>query len=97
MTTRDEYVSRLKQQLDRWNAEIDLWERRGEKARADARARLESDLRRLREEREKALYQLRLLEGASSTAWQELRKGADEAWDRMRASIEKARGYFEKA
>ena len=95
--TRDQYVSELKKQLDRWNEEIDLWERRGDKMRADMRARYDRDMRLVRAEREKALYQLKLLEGASATAWQELCKGADDAWDRMRVSIEKARTYFEKA
>ena len=95
--TRDQYVAELKKQLDRWNAEIDRWEGRGEKMRADMRKRYDKDMRLLRAEQEKALYQLKLLEGASNTAWQELCAGADEAWDRMRASIEKARGYFAKA
>ena len=95
--SRDQYVSDLKKQLDRWNEEIGLWEHRSEKMRADMRARYDKDMRLLRAEREKALYQIKLLEGASSTAWQEMCKGADEAWDRMRASIEKARTYFEKA
>jgi hypothetical protein len=37
-----------------------------------------------------------LLEGASATAWVELRKGADEAWDRMQAAVAAARTHFEK-
>jgi len=43
------------------------------------------------------LYNLRLLEGASASAWTELRKGADEAWERMRAAAGAAGTYFEKS
>jgi hypothetical protein len=58
--------------------------------------RFDKDLEALRAQREKALYQLKLLEGASATAWTEITHGADEAWDRLRASIDKARVNFEK-
>jgi hypothetical protein len=96
MKTRDEYVSKLKTQLDRWNADMSRWEAQGRSAGAELKQRYEKDLEALRAQREKALYQMKLLEGASATAWSELTRGADEAWDRMRASIEKARVNFEK-
>ena len=95
-TTRDEYVSKLKTQLDRWNTDMGKWEAQARSAQAEARKRLEKDLEGLRAQREKALYQMKLLEGASATAWQELARGADEAWDLMRGAIDKARTHFEK-
>jgi hypothetical protein len=47
-------------------------------------------------QRELARYNLRLLEAASASAWTELRTGADEAWERMRAAASTAGTYFEK-
>jgi hypothetical protein len=96
MTTRDEYVSRLKGQLDRWNADMGKWEAQARGAQAEARKRYEEQLVALREQREKALYNLKLLEGASNAAWSDFTRGADEAWERMRAAIDKARTHFEK-
>lgn len=96
MATRDEYVTKLKGQLDRWNSDVERWERQARDAQAEVRKRFEKDLEGLRAQREKALYQMKLLEGASSTAWRQVAEAADEAWDVMRASIDKARTNFEK-
>lgn len=96
MTTRDEYVAKLKTQLDRWNADVTRWEAQTKTAQEDAKKQYVKQLELLRAQREKALYNLRLLDGASATAWGELTKGADEAWDRMRQAIEQARTHFEK-
>jgi choline dehydrogenase-like flavoprotein len=96
MITRDEYVAKLKTQLERWSADMATWESRAKAAQADAKVRYEQELKQLREQREKALYNLKLLEGASATAWSEFTRGADEAWDRMREAIAKARTHFEK-
>ena len=96
MRTRDEYVKNLKVQLDRWNAEMANWESQAKAAQAEMKVRYDKDLENLRLQREKALYNLRLLENASSSAWNDFTKGADEAWDRMRDAFAKSRTHFEK-
>lgn len=90
MKSRDEYVENLKQRLDRWNAQAAEWEKR-------ANAVKSQQLADYRAQRDKALYNLKLLEGASSAAWEDVSRGADEAWQRMQAAFEKARVHFEKA
>lgn len=96
MTTRDEYVTNLKSQLDHWNEDMAKWERQAKEARAEARQRYEKDLAALKAQREKAMYQLKLLQGASATAWTEVARGADEAWNAFRKSLDTARTQFEK-
>lgn len=96
MTTREEYVAKLKGQLDRWSADMSAWESKAKVAQADAKKRFEAELADLRAQREKALYNLKLLEGASASAWTEVSKGANEAWDAMSAAIASARKHFEK-
>ena len=96
MTTRDEYVAKLKKQLDQWNADMAVWESKAKAAQAQAKSRYERELEQLRAQREKALYNLRLIESASASAWSDMTRGADEAWDRMREAIAKARKHFEK-
>ena len=94
--TRDEYVARLKAQLDRWNEDVARWEAQAKVAQADAKKRLEEQLALLRAQRENALYNLTLLQKASATAWTDLSRGADQAWEKMRAAVDKARTHFEK-
>jgi hypothetical protein len=90
MKTRDEYVARLKADLDRWNAEAARWEKR---ANEDGKRLLEE----LRSRRDLVLYQLRLAQSASLEAWKDLGAGAEKALAQMAESMAKARTHFEKA
>ena len=90
MKTRDEYVAQLKADLDRWNAEAAQWEKQASAAQS-------KQLAAFRARRDEALYQLRLLEGASSAAWQEFSAGADKAWDQMKEAMTNARSHFVKS
>lgn len=96
MKNRDEYVSELKKKLDDWNADVARWEAQARGARDEARVRYDKQLQALREGREKALYNLKLLEGASASAWREFTAGTDAAWDAMRGAVDRARTHFEK-
>ena len=96
-TPREEYVARLKAQLDRWNAEAAQWEARAAVAKSDARAKYGAQLDAFHAWREEARYTLRLLESASASAWKDLRNGADDVWDRMRDAMNAARTHFEKS
>lgn len=96
MKTRDEYVKKLKDQLDRWNGDMTKWEAQARDAQADAKKRYEEQLEAVRAQRQNAAYHLRLLEGASASAWNDFTRGADEAWDRMREAVSKASTHFEK-
>lgn len=96
MKTRDEYVAGLKTRLDRWNADAGKWEAQASVARADMKKQYAKQLETLRERREEALYNLNLVEKASATAWKDLARGADEAWDRMQEAIKAASSHFEK-
>ena len=97
LKTREEYVAGLKARLDRWNADAAKWEARASVARADMKKQYAKQLETLRERREEALYNLNLVEKASATAWQDLTRGADEAWDRMQEAIKAASSHFEKS
>jgi len=96
MKARDEYVAKLKSQLDRWNADMNQWETQAKTAREDLKATYAKQLEELHAGKEKAHYQLRLLEGASASAWQELRYGAEKAWVQMDVALKAARARFEK-
>ena len=96
MKTRDEYVSRMKNQLDHWNADVDKLEAEARKARAKLEGRFQKELEELRARREEALYNLKLVEAASTSAWSDVARGADAAWDSMREALAAARSHFEK-
>lgn len=86
---RDEYVQKLKARLDQWNAEADRWEKHAGEVRAK-----QVELFRLR--RDEALYNLKLLEGASASAWKDFSAGCDAAWASLHEAYGEARKHFEK-
>ena len=93
---RDEYVQKLKQQLDEWNAEAAKWEAKTREAQATMKAEAEKQLVALNSRRDEALYQMKLLQNASTDAWRDMMGGADKAWKDLQEAIDRARSHFEK-
>ncbi len=96
MNKRDEYVEKLKKQLDQWNAEVAKWEDKTRQAQAGMRAEYEKQLQAYRRQRDQALEHMRQIQSASGEAWVDLMRGADDAWAKMRDAFEKARSHFQK-
>ena len=96
MIDRDEYVKKLKAQLDQWNAEATKWEAKAKGAQATMKQEYEKQLGTLNSRRDEALYQLKLLQGASTDAWQDMMRGADVAWKNMHEAFNRAKSHFDK-
>jgi hypothetical protein len=82
---RDEYVAKLKSQIDQWNAQAAKWEAQSAKQLEEFRAK-----------RDAALAEMKRLQGASADAWKDMMQGADAAFKSMQAAFEKARSEFQK-
>lgn len=94
MTTRHEYIEKLKVKLDEWDADIDELEIKAQKAKADVKFEFEDQLIALRRKRDDARVKLGEIKGASEGAWEDLKQGADEAWGNLKVAIEKAWSHF---
>ena len=93
---RDEYVAKLKAQLDEWNAETAKWEEKARTAQADMKGEYEKQLATLSARREEAMQQMRGLQSASTEAWKDMMGGADAAWKQMQDAFGKASSHFNK-
>jgi hypothetical protein len=96
MMTRDEYVAKLKSQLDQWNAETARWEAKAKDAQAGMKAEYARQLEQYGKHRDAALAELRRVQGASGDAWSEMMRGADAAFKSVKESFERARSKFDK-
>ncbi len=96
MATRDEYVEKMKAQLDTWNAELAKWEAKAKSAQQEMKPQIDKQVELIQQHRDNALYQMKLMQAAAGEAWIDLAKGADEAWASMRAAFEKASTHFKK-
>lgn len=90
MTTRDEYVERLKAQLDLWNAEIDALENRAKAVTAEAQARYEGHAETLRARCREAAGHLEQLRQSGEAAWKDLGAGIEKAWADLDEAIRSA-------
>ena len=93
-TKREEYIAKLKTQLDQWNAEMAKWESQAAAAQTGMKAEYEKQLAAIHRHQEQAREQLRKVQAASGEAWTDLQRGADEAWAAMRKAFEKASAQF---
>lgn len=96
MSKRDEYVDKLKAQLDLWNAEVSKWEAKAKGSQANVRIEYETQLETFCRQRDQALEQMRKVQAATGDAWIDLMRGADDAWAKMREAFEKASSHFKK-
>ncbi len=96
MTTRNEYIEGLKNQLDKWNEDIAKWEAKAKVAKTDLHIDYEMQLEALRRQREQAKEKLHALQSSAGEAWKEMKVGADAAWQSMREAVEKAGSHFQK-
>jgi hypothetical protein len=96
MVSRDEYVQKLKSQIEEWNAEAAKWEAKAKAAQAGMQAEYWKQLQQYRARRDAALAELRRMQSASADAWRELMGGADDAMKNMQEAFDKARAKFDK-
>ena len=94
MTSRDAYVKKLKEQLDRWNTEISKLETRAKQPLANAKGAYEAQLKELRQRRDVLHQQMIAIQKASELAWDHLREAADKAWKAMEESFRKVWSDF---
>jgi hypothetical protein len=93
---RDEYVQKLKTQIDKWNAEAGHWEAQMQAAQGKVREEYAKQLGQVKRRREEMLRQMKLLQNASADAWSDLMRGADQAWKSMQEAFDSARSHFGK-
>ena len=94
MTNRDEYVEKMKAQLDLWNRQMATWQAASREATAEAKVELEKQMGIMKSRADDLVFRMELLKGASTDAWQEIARGADEALKTMQDAFEKARFHF---
>lgn len=96
MMSREEYLERMKKQLDDWNAKLGHWEVEVQKAQAGVKVQYEAQIKALEKQRDEMTRRLNETREASQSAWMEVSKGAESAWKTMQSSYEKAWAEFQK-
>lgn len=93
---RDEYVQKLKSQLDEWNAEAAKWEAKAKAAGDEVKSEHQRQLALFHQRRDEGMQKMKEIQAAGSDAWMEMMRGADDAWKRMQDAFNQARSKFGK-
>ncbi|HQN65240.1 MAG TPA: hypothetical protein PLR90_08435 [Methylophilus sp.] len=94
MNLKDEYVEKLKAQLDEWSADIDKLEVQAHLAKAELKDNYAKHLAELRAIHNDAASKINQIQNATEGAWEELKKGGEGAWSSIVNAMTEARKKF---
>ena len=87
MANREEYIEKMKAQLDEWNADLKKLEARLAEASDATRERLEPYLENMRDARDAATKKLGELRSSGETSWESLQAEAEHVWKVFKQSV----------
>ena len=96
MNSRQDYIQKLKLKLDEWNAKIDELEVQAKLAEMENREKYEAELSRLKEKRDELKDKIENMSESGEKAFEELRTGAEKAWESLSEAFNNARSQFKK-
>ena len=94
MLTRDAYVSKMKQRLDKWNAKMDALEAKAHKANADTKVKYQEQLIALRAQRQEGEKKLEEIKSASEDSWEHLKAEAENIRKAFKDSVNQFKSHF---
>ena len=89
MGANAEYVAKMKEQLKKWDADLDALAARGEQANEDARAACQEQVKALRASRDAAQKSFVQMRAAGEKAGAQMKHGMESAWTTLRKGLDK--------
>ncbi|MBA3724817.1 MAG: coiled coil domain-containing protein [Candidatus Levybacteria bacterium] len=94
MSIKAAYEKKLQAQLDECNADMIKLKAKADKAEADAQIEYYKEIEELKSKKASVDQKLSELTEASEDAWEDLKAGADKAWDSLSDAVKSADSRF---
>jgi len=94
MSTRDEYVARMKRQLDEWSAELDALEAKSQETQESTKLKYQQQLSALRTQRLEGEKKLEAVKAATEDSWERLKAETDNVWEAFKDSAQAFKAHF---
>ena len=94
MLTKDEYVAKMKQRLDKWSAEMDALEAKALKTQEDAKAKYQEQLIALRAKRKEGEEKLEAIKSATEDSWEQLKAETENVWEAFKDCVHAFKAHF---
>jgi lipopolysaccharide export system protein LptC len=91
---RKAHEDKLDAQLRVWSAEIELFNAKADKAKAEAKIEYYKMIENLQGKHDAARTRLQELRTASDDAWEEIKKGTENIWTDVRVAFNSAASRF---
>ena len=91
---REQFIERIKQQLDELNDEIDRLEKRAGEVSAESREKLKAQREEMKQRRSELETKLREARAAGEAQFEKLKLEAEHAWKAFQNSVKYFRAHF---
>jgi len=89
VSRKDEYVGKMKKQLDDWNKDIDALQAKANQAKADLKATYEKQIAELHKARQEAERKLSEIKSAAEDSWENLKGETERTINALKAGVGK--------
>ena len=96
MGANADYVTRMKSQLKKWDADVDALAAKGASASDDARTLYVEQVQTLRASRDAAQKSFQQMRAAGESAGAHMKDAMEAAWKAMQKNLERASSNFHK-
>src|SRR4030042_6473112 len=87
MSRKDEYVAKMKKQLDDWSTDIDELQVKASLAKAELKAKYEEQIAGLRRKRQEGDSKLNAIKAAADDSWEHLKGETERTWGALKAAV----------
>ncbi|CCK75164.1 conserved hypothetical protein [Oleispira antarctica RB-8] len=91
MSERQKHVDTMKAKIDEWNNDINEIEKKAKNASSDLNEEYQSQIGALKKQRDEAFVKLEEIQNTTDSAWQDVKSGAEDAWDAISHAFSSAK------
>jgi hypothetical protein len=88
MSRKDEYVAKMKKQLDDWSTGIDELQVKASLAKAELKVKYEQQIAELRKKKQDGDQKLSAIKAAADDSWETLKNEAERTWNAFKGAVE---------
>ncbi len=96
MTTKEDYMEKLRLLLDEWNAEIQVLRADAQRIKGEDKAEFEKRIENLQKKCKIAEEKMEQIRQSDNVGWEELKGGAEEIWDGLKQLFKDTKSEFSK-
>jgi hypothetical protein len=93
-TKKDAYVEKLKGNIDKWNAEIDEFQAKTDKAKDEVQVEFQKQIAEIKAKRQGLEGKMAELKNAGDEAWEDVKGGVDVARQILGQAVNSAKDRF---